>query len=324
MADDSLLSPEDLKSIVESQGSAAGQPTTGLWTGPTNAFSFSSASSSQDSQFQKVMNLHAGVALQIEKHVTRVTKENFRCECTGHEMVPGKDLIASVSTEEDLVLFWDTPEMGVQGIHLIPRAFFFSYFNSLFGSNRAFVKKGALTSLEETYLNRFLQPFYEHLRVGWQHFGNVNFSARHVLTDPEHVNRIRWNFDCVKATFKLQWKDIEGQWVLVLPKDFLKSLAVSDDESKGEDAGKDRLWAEAVWNAINDTLIPVRAELGAITVPLQKVLNLEVGDTFNLHLSPEGHPVFVADQLTYQVSVGSLEGKRAVKVNQILKEAAHA
>ncbi|QQR81130.1 MAG: FliM/FliN family flagellar motor switch protein [Deltaproteobacteria bacterium] len=143
------------------------------------------------------------------------------------------------------------------------------------------------------------------------------------MTDQEHVNRIRWNFDCVKATFKLQWKEIEGQWTFIGPKDLLKSLATSDEEGKGDESGKDQLWAEAVWGAINDTPIPVRAELGAITVPLQKVLNLEVGDTFALHLSPEGHPAFVADQLTYQVSVGTVEGHRAVKVNQILKETEH-
>ena len=318
-----LLSPEDLKSILASSGAADGQPITGLWNGPTSPFSFSSAGLAQSDQFQKIMNLHAGVALQIEKHITRVTKETFRCECTGHEVLQGKDIISATNTDNDLVLFWQTPELGLEGFHLIPRAFFFSYFNSLFGGNRAFVKKGTLTSLEESYLNKLMLPFFEYMSKGWEHIGKLNVATKHILTDQEHINRIRWNFDCVKATFKLQWKDIEGQWTFIGPKDFLKSLVTSEEEGT-EESSKDKLWAEAVWGAIHDTLVAVRAELGAITVPLQKVLSLQVGDTFNLHLSSEGHPVFVADKLTYQVSVGSMEGHRAVKVNEVLKEAVNA
>jgi len=89
----------------------------------------------------------------------------------------------------------------------------------------------------------------------------------------------------------------------------------------GEKFGRDAIWENHLANELWQTTVDINAILGEVEVPLNDVLNLQVGSQVMLNCSPDSSvELRCGEAPLFSGKMGRREGKIAVQVEGVAKE----
>jgi flagellar motor switch protein FliM len=174
----------------------------------------------------------------------------------------------------------------------------------------------ALTDVELVVARRALSSFVDSLGTTWRDTAEVELSVGASSYSPLSVQIVPPSEPTLVLNLSVALDGIESVVTLVLPHRSLE--AVVDKLEQSQYGGPDSVDArtrEAVHTAVGEVEVDTRAEVGAVDLPIEKVLGMQPGDVISLKTpAARGATLFVGDVPAYAVSPGRNGNLRAVQI----------
>ncbi len=312
-----ILNADEIRDLLR-QSAGSARAVDRLWEGETVTYDILKSASQGQDKVKIADQVHQTAAPLIQQALTEISGSEVRFEFTKDDMIPSTEAIAEISLENSIVIPWSDTEKSLEGLFRIDRVAFFAIYGKMLGGSGAFEKKGALTRLEQVFLSRLMEPVVSLIERGWKSHGNWNFELGRLITDPQKLAQLGWNFDALKASFRMASDGKEGDVVAIFPKDILsgagKDPVAAEGHAEVSQEGNDRQWSDAVREAILGLPIPVTVYTGNMHVSLKQALGLQVGEEFPLHLDDGNALVLVRGRPMFSASVGAFNQNRAVQI----------
>lgn len=310
---ESLLSELDLKQIAKEFATQA--PKNALWTGETAEVNLL-AGGQRNAEFIAVATERlAKLATRLANEMEPVCETKFTTEASPYEITPAQTFISSLKCEEHLILPWHDAGTGLKGLVLLERTLFFQFYCALYGGQKASPKTGKLSSLENTFYNRLISSVCESFQAIMNGFFPITLQADPLIGDNEELGSLRWPFDCLKVVVTLTGENAsKGNLIIAIPTDFFQ--AAQKGPKALQEETEDRAWIETVGPALKDEPLaaPLSIMLGTFKIPLKQAMDLKVGEIFPITAFADGYPVSLNNRSLFRVSMGALDGRRAIKV----------
>lgn len=241
----------------------------------------------------------------------------------GSEIIKFGEFMRTIPFPSNINIFKINPFKGY-AIFLIEAPVVFAFVEFFFGSSSAkFVKSEgrAFTSIEQRIIKNVVNVALKDFANAWSGIAEIQPEMVGSEMNPQLVTIVTPGEIVIKITVLLEIEDFEGKVYFCIPysmiepvKEKLYSLVQSDKFDL------DRRWAEKIRESLMISEVEVKAELGRITLSLETLLNLEVGNVITLNNSirddivirVEGNPLFTGRP-------GYSKGNQAVMITKILE-----
>ena len=146
----------------------------------------------------------------------------------------------------------------------------------------------------------------------------VKFDLDRLETNPRFATIARESNAAIRVELRIDMEDRGGRIEVVLPLSTLEPIReLLLQGFMGEKFGNDTIWEEHLAHEIWNTKLPIDAVLSEMSMPLQKLMNLQVGDTFMLDRTPKDMISIKSGNIELAAgSIGSKNGHVAVRLDR--------
>jgi flagellar motor switch protein FliM len=173
-----------------------------------------------------------------------------------------------------------------------------------------------LTDLELVILRRAVTSLVEPLSATWLDLADVHFSTASIQTSPMTFQLVPPSEPVLMMHLETRIDGLISPLVLCIPYRSVEPIVgkLEQRHYDGHDV-VDPTAAGKVRQAISGVDVELRAEAGAIDMPISEVLDVKVGDVIRLRRSADkGVVLYAGDVPTYVAAPGRNGNKRAVKI----------
>jgi len=174
-----------------------------------------------------------------------------------------------------------------------------------------------LSAVELKLSHRIAAKLATILTELWQPVHVMAFDVFRIDTDPQFLAVTSAKENCFSARLKIKLDDdLEGAMCLHYPMSFLdpileKLRVTVSDEPRDVDSD----WANALWDRINETPVPVRLEMGSCPIDIRTFLALKPGDFLPINKrKTDTCTLWVADIPMFQARAGDQDGTLAAEL----------
>jgi flagellar motor switch protein FliM len=177
------------------------------------------------------------------------------------------------------------------------------------------------TTIERNLVERMLHVILNDMSAAFDPLSPVTFRFDRLETNPRFASIGRSANAVILAKLRVDMEDRGGKVELCLPYATLEPVReLLLQMFMGEKFGRDAIWENHLANELWQTTVDIEAILGEIQVPLNDVLNLEVGSRIMLNCSPESSIELRCGQAPlFFGKMGRREGNIAVQVEGVAK-----
>ena len=145
----------------------------------------------------------------------------------------------------------------------------------------------------------------------------VNFDLDRLETNPRFATIARESNAAIRVELRIDMEDRGGRIEVVLPLSTLEPIReLLLQGFMGEKFGNDTIWEEHLAHEIWNTELPVEAILSEMSMPLQRLMKLEVGETVMLECAPNDPISIKSGNIALGEGVmGSKNGHVAIRLN---------
>lgn len=190
------------------------------------------------------------------------------------------------------------------------------------GSDAIRIEGRPYTTIETNLIKRMIEVILEDAEDAFRPLSPVSFNLSRLETNPRFATIARESNAAIRVELRIDMEDRGGRIEVVLPLSTLEPirellLQGFMGEKFGNDAIWEDHWAHEIWN----TKLPVDAILSEMTIPLQKLMKLQVGDTIMLDCQPNDPISIQSGNIEIsQGSMGSKGGSVAVRLEQKIND----
>lgn len=172
------------------------------------------------------------------------------------------------------------------------------------------------TTIEHNLVERMLHVILNDISASFDPLSPVTFRFERLETNPRFASISRSGNAVILARLRVDMDDRGGRIELCLPYATLEPIReLLMEMFVGEKFGRDSIWESHLANELWRTDVEIEALLGQVLMPLEEVLNLEVGSKIMLNVGPEspvklrcgGEPLFVG-------KMGRKDGNISIRV----------
>jgi flagellar motor switch protein FliM len=172
-----------------------------------------------------------------------------------------------------------------------------------------------MTEIDWKLAGRIFAMLTEQLSNIWQDLANLNLSVASVDTQPASATTASVTDPTLSITFEARVARGSATMTLLIPYGSIEQVS----ERLGGDDGKPKHAvspedASGIRNALGEVEVELRAEAGAIMLPIEQVLALKPGDIVPLGAEENGVSVYAADHLVGRARPGRNHNHRAVQL----------
>lgn len=144
------------------------------------------------------------------------------------------------------------------------------------------------TSIETNLMRRLIGIVLEDAEVAFEPLSPVKFELERLETNPRFAAIARQADAAILIRLNIDMEDRGGHVEVLLPYATLEPIReLLLQGFMGEKFGHDNIWENHLATEIHKTSIPIEAVLDEMTLPLKKVMSLEVGETVILNSGPD-------------------------------------
>ncbi len=144
------------------------------------------------------------------------------------------------------------------------------------------------TSIETNLMKRLIELLLEDAEIAFQPLSPVKFELERLETNPRFAAIARQADAAILIKLNIDMEDRGGRIELLLPYATLEPIReLLLQGFMGEKFGHDNIWESHLATEINKTSIPIEAVLDEMSLPLKKLMALEVGETVVLNSGPD-------------------------------------
>ena len=206
------------------------------------------------------------------------------------------------------------------GLLTIDSSLIYSIVDVLLGGRRGTapirIEGRPYTTIERSLVERMVHVILNDLSAAFDPLSPVTFRFDRLETNPRFATIARPANAVILARLRVDMEDRGGKLELCLPYATLEPVReLLLQMFLGEKFGRDSIWETHLANQLWQTHVDIEAVLDEIRLPLEAVLNLEVGSHIMLNATPRS-PVTLrcGDSSLFIGSMGRKDGSIAIRV----------
>jgi flagellar motor switch protein FliM len=144
------------------------------------------------------------------------------------------------------------------------------------------------TTIERTLVQRMIEVIMQDMCTAFEPLTPVNFTLDRLETNPRFAAIARPANAAILVKLRIDMEDRGGRTELLLPYATLEPIRkLLLQQFMGEKFGRDSIWEGHLATELWSTRVDIDAILDEQTLPLSKMMNLQVGETIMLNASPD-------------------------------------
>ena len=144
------------------------------------------------------------------------------------------------------------------------------------------------TTIERQLVQKMIKVVLEDARRAFAPLTQVDFTLDRIETNPRFAAIARPANAAILVRLRIDMEDRGGRIELMLPYSTLEPIRkLLLQQFMGEKFGRDNIWESHLASQLWSTAIDVQAVLDDYKAPLSTVMNLKVGDTIMLNVTPD-------------------------------------
>ncbi len=156
------------------------------------------------------------------------------------------------------------------------------------GSRAIRVEGRPYTTIESNLLRRMMELILENAATAFRPISPVHFELERLETNPRFAAIARPANAAILIKLRVDMEDRGGRVEILIPYATIEPIReLLLQGFMGEKLGRDPIWENHLASEIWQTRIPVEAVFAPLSVPLSRILDLEVGETIVLECGPD-------------------------------------
>src|SRR5665213_888423 len=156
------------------------------------------------------------------------------------------------------------------------------------GSSAMRIEGRPYTTIERTLVQRMVEVILTDMCAAFERLAPVNFSLDRLETNPRFAAIARPANAAILVKLRIDMEDRGGRTELLLPYATLEPIRkLLLQQFMGEKFGRDSIWESHLATELWSTKVDIEAILDEQVMPINQVMNLEVGQTLMLGATPD-------------------------------------
>ncbi|MFC5423894.1 MAG: flagellar motor switch protein FliM [Stutzerimonas stutzeri] len=245
--------------------------------------------------------------------------DNVEVTLEGIRSVRFGDYINSISLPAMLAVF-KAEEWDNFGLVTIESALTYSVLDTMLGGKRgqaaARVDGRPFTSIEMSLLRRVIGVVLGDAEAAFKPLSPVNFRVDRIESNPRFVSISRPANAAIRVELRFDMEGRGGSLHLLLPYATIEPIRELLLESfMGEKLGRDPIWENHLATEVWQAEVAVKCVLHECTMPLKRVMKLEIGDTLMFDARPDSvASLRCGEFIVSEGRIGRVDDKIAVQV----------
>ena len=219
------------------------------------------------------------------------TSDNVEVSLDSITSIRFGDYLNSIPLPAILAVF-HAEELDNYGLFTVDSNLIYSIVDVLLGGRRGAsamrIEGRPYTTIERTLVQRMIEVIMQDMCTAFEPLTPVNFNLDRLETNPRFAAIARPANAAILVKLRIDMEDRGGRTELLLPYATLEPIRkLLLQQFMGEKFGRDSIWESHLATELWSTKIDIEAILDEQTMPLHKVMNLEVGQTLMLGASPD-------------------------------------
>lgn len=172
------------------------------------------------------------------------------------------------------------------------------------------------TTIETNLMKQLIEVILEDAEAAFEPLSPVHFDVERLETNPRFAAIARQANAAVLIRLRIDMEDRGGPIEVLFPYATLEPIRdLLLQGFMGEKFGRDTIWESHLATEIYQTAIPLEAVLDELTLPLRRVMDLEVGETIVLNNGPDDPVLLRCGDISLTTgSIGRVGDNVAVRV----------
>ena len=155
------------------------------------------------------------------------------------------------------------------------------------GSDAIRIEGRPYTTIETNLVKRMIEVILEDAEDAFRPLSPVKFNLDRLETNPRFATIARESNAAIRVELRIDMEDRGGRIEVVLPLSTLEPIReLLLQGFMGEKFGNDSIWEEHLEHEIWNTQLPIDAILSEMSISLQRLMKLQIGDTIMLDCQP--------------------------------------
>ena len=219
------------------------------------------------------------------------TSDNVEVSLDNISSIRFGDYLNSIPLPAILAVF-RAEELDNYGLLTVDSNLIYSIVDVLLGGRRGTaalrIEGRPYTTIERVLVQRMVEVILNDARQAFEPLTPVHFNLDRLETNPRFAAIARPANAAILVKLRIDMEDRGGRVELLLPYSTLEPIRkMLLQQFMGEKFGRDNIWEGHLATELWTTETEVRCVLDEQQMPLSKVLDLKVGDTLMLNVTPE-------------------------------------
>jgi flagellar motor switch protein FliM len=219
------------------------------------------------------------------------TSDNVEVSLDSITSIRFGDYLNSIPLPAILAVF-HAEELDNYGLFTVDSNLIYSIVDVLLGGRRGSsamrIEGRPYTTIERTLVQRMIEVIMQDMCTAFEPLTPVSFSLDRLETNPRFAAIARPANAAILVKLRIDMEDRGGRTELLLPYATLEPIRkLLLQQFMGEKFGRDSIWEGHLATELWSTKVDIEAILDEQTMPLNQVMNLEVGQTMMLGASPD-------------------------------------
>ncbi|WP_438446902.1 flagellar motor switch protein FliM [Gorillibacterium sp. sgz5001074] len=290
------------------------------------AYDFKRATRFSKDHLRSLTRIHENFARFLTTYFSTQLRTFVQINVVQVEQLPYDEFIRSIPKMTILNIFEAEPLEGRMVLEVHPNVAFAMLDRLLGGSGISPSKINALTEIETIIMERIFSRALDTLQEAWKTVLDLYPRLEALETNPQFMQIASANDTIALISLSTKIGDTTGMINLciphvviepIMPRLSVHHMFVTHKKSKTVEE------AEALQSRVTKAKLPIIAELGHSEISVRDFLNLAVGDVIPLTKPvEEGLHIRVGERLKYIGTPGTMRGKVAVQISEIVDEGA--
>ena len=219
------------------------------------------------------------------------TSDNVEVSLDSITSIRFGDYLNSIPLPAILSVF-HAEELDNYGLFTVDSNLIYSIVDVLLGGRRGSsamrIEGRPYTTIERTLVQRMVEVILADMCAAFEPLAPVNFTLDRLETNPRFAAIARPANAAILVKLRIDMEDRGGRTELLLPYATLEPIRkLLLQQFMGEKFGRDSIWESHLATELWSTKVDIEAILDEQTMPLHRIMNLEVGQTVMLGATPD-------------------------------------
>lgn len=271
-------------------------------------------------QVRRIEHAHRSYCRSASSRLSAELRTDFDLRLDHTDQLPYGAVMADVVPAAAFAAVLDCEPLGTQAVLILELPLVTRLVERLLGGGDVPVveeeAREGLSDVEIAVGRRALSTLLEPLSATWQDLAEIQLELGATSVSPITVQIVPPSEPTLVIAIEAALDGLTSPMRLVVP---YRAVAPVLDRVEFGDFGRqapDPVAAVAVQQALAGVDVELRAEVGAVELPLEEVLRLRVGDLVRLHRpAADGVTVFAGHVPIHRASPGRNRNRRAIKID---------